>query len=757
MPIQARTTVKNSRLSSVELKSFPEETLQLPPKHHVFTPNTLPGQPIPRELALQQCIQDLNQALSQAIAVKQGIANRLLFVLPDKTRTQVAAQTLIDAGLQLKQQNPNLDITLLYGLGTHPFMTAEEIERLIGPDRYLQVEAAGFEIYQQSTKAITTELSRVTIWDFAQTVPAIVKTKSDVARIPPLLQHSGLTDTMPAAPRLFIHIAPTLLDTHLDLVAALLIQLDKHMGQRRWKLSLDRRCVTSDHLEQLRQTLAPESRCTLRCESAAAQTVDLSLALMPQTDACFGVRWGRHYTIQVPKLLFQNHLTVVAGDTKIHPYEGRYGSGGINKMLAVGIASLDEIRRSHSTQVLLHDHTRVGDGASPFVAQLERTASSIRYAMLTRRDSLALVEPYGFSAIAQGSNQIWATAFGQSEASRHQIATDWKHAFTVNTPEPFDLVIHDVAPHKGTDILAGARTLQYLCDWHSASQPLLTTPETDCVAVMFNRCSEPKNNSGIGNEGTKAHMDVLGQIVATELDPVAKRLSQATTLSDAKHILNTARDRILQRWQQHLIIISQSDQLLSELYDLTCQGERLQQRGVADPIVLPLLLEKLERDCQGFTPLAKTLNQIYQTLYQQRQFSSVKQAVHQALNLYSQHEGLGEGGQRTLRLLKICRCFGTWLVATDNPAVIHYLQTLDPDLSQHLPIHLRPSLDKTPLPVGILGIVPVDLAHRAPQYAVEVAIAYGHWHKPKTQLNTGFLTAPLILQRSGLQPEVWAK
>ncbi|WP_171814901.1 hypothetical protein [Halothece sp. PCC 7418] len=32
----------------------------------------------------------------------------------------------------------------------------------------------------------------------------------------------------------------------------------------------------------------------------------------------------------------------------IRPYEGRYGSGGINTMLAVGIASLNEIRRSHS-------------------------------------------------------------------------------------------------------------------------------------------------------------------------------------------------------------------------------------------------------------------------------------------------------------------------------------------------------------------------------------------------------------------------
>lgn len=757
MPIPARTTVKDSRLSSVELKSFPKETLRLPPNHHVFTPSTPQGHPVSRELVLQQCVQDLTHALDQAAAIKQIVANRLLFVLPDKTRTQVAAQTLIDAGLQLKQKNPDLDITLLYGLGTHPFMTAEEVEQLIGSDRYPQVQAAGFQIYQQSTKAITTELSRVTIWDFVQTVPEIVKTKSDLAHLTPLLQQSGLTDTRPAIPRLFLHIAPTILDKHLDLVAALLIQLDEQIGRRRWKLSLDRRCVTPTQFEQLRQALTPQSRCTLRCESAAAQTVNFSLALMPQTDACFGVHWGHHYSIQVPKLLFQNHLTVVAGDTKIHPYEGRYGSGGINKMLAVGIASLDEIRRSHSTQVLLHDHTRVGDGASPFVAQIEKTASSIRYAMLTRRDSVALAEPYGFSAIAQGSNQIWATAFGQSEASRHQIATAWKQTFTVNAPEPFDLVLHDVAPHKGTDILAGARTLQYLCDWHSTGQPLLTAPESNCVAVMFNRCSEPKNNAGIGNEGTKVHLDVLGQIVATELDSVAGHLHQSATLTEAKWALNTARDRILQRWRQHLIIISQADQLLTDLYDLTCQGERLQQRGITQPIMLPLLLEKLERDRQGFTPLAKTLNQIYQTLRQQRQFSGVKQAVHQALNLYSQHEGLGEGGQRTLRLLKICRYFGTWLVATDNPAVIRYLQTLDPDLSQHLPAHLRPNLGKTPLPVGILGIVPVDLAQRAPQYAVEVAIAYGRWHQPDSQLNTGFLTAPLILQRSGSQPEIWAK
>lgn len=757
MPSPAKTTVKNTQLNLVELKSFPKETLQLPTPNCVFTPNAFQGQSIPRELALKQCIQDLTQALKQKAATKKVTANRLLFVLPDKTRTQVAAQILIDAGLELKQQDPSLDITLLYGLGTHPFMSDQDIERLIGTERYLQVQAAGFQLYQQSTKAITTELSRVIVWDFDQTVPEIVRTKFDVARVTTLLKDCGFGNVIPATPRLFIHIAPALMAAHLELVIDLVANLDEQMGHRRWKLSFDRSCITADQFQRLAHVLSQNSRCTLRREAATEQKVNLSIALMPQTDACFGVHWGHHYTIQVPKLLFQNHLSVIAGDTKIHPYEGRYGSGGINKMLSVGIASLDEIRRSHSTQVLLHDHTRVGDAASPFVAQIEKTANSIRYAMLTRPDSLALAEPYGFSVIAQGAEQLWATAFGQSEASRHQIAATWKQAFTVNTPEPFDVVLHDVAPHKGTDILAGARTLQYLCDWHSSNQPLLNAPETDCVAVMFNRCSEPRNNGGIGNEGTKIHLDVLGQIVAAELTSVIQHLKSLKGLAEIKAYLNTVRERVLQRWHQHLIIVSQADQVLSELYDLTCQGERLQQRGVDDPVMIPLLLEKLERDRLGFTPLAKTLDQIYHILRQHRQLSLIKYALNQALNLYSQHEGLGEGGQRTLRLLKICRYFGTWIVATDNQAVNCYLQTLDPDLSQYLPSQLRPSLNKVPLSVGILGIVPVDLANHPPQYAVEVATAYGRWHKPNTQLATGFLTAPLILQRSGLPFDTWAK
>jgi hypothetical protein len=114
---------------------------------------------------------------------------------------------------------------------------------------------------------------------------------------------------------------------------------------------------------------------------------------------------------------------------------------------------------------------------------------------------------------------------------------------------------------------------------------------------------------------------------------------------------------------------------------------------------------------------------------------------------YATTEGLGEGGQRALRLLKILQKFETFLLATENPTVLNYLETLDPDLTPFLPASLRPGLSGHALRFGLLGITGIDLQQNSCQQALDKAIDYVEfYHSPPKNYQITFLPRPLIIK-----------
>ena len=607
---------------STELISYPGNPVSLPPGAHLLTPKAIDREPLDRRDLVKRCAALLNEAVTKAELENNQILSSLLLILPDKTRAQVAARILVDGALQLKQIKPCLEVTILYGLGTHPLMSELEIQGLMGRERYCQLLENDFQITQQSTKAMIHEMARVAIENQYQ------------------------------------------------------------------------------------------------------------------------------YTMEVPQILFSHNLTVIAGDIKIHPYEGRYGSGGINKMLAVGIASLNEIRRSHSTRVLMDSKTQVGNPDSPFVRKLEITANNIRKAMLNRPGTAVMSIPYGLSVIAEGEQQIWGLSFGQTEASRGELAREWTEAFTVATATDFDLVISDVDPRYAADILAGARALQYICDWDIPQNSLLRHPDQGCVALLFNVCNELKNNSGIGNDGAKFHLDVLADITRRKAAEMVSRLAQASTVSQVLTLLSTAKSQVLQHWEHHLRAVSEANEWFESLRNLALEAYQREQLGLDNRSALQMLEDKFQQYGGDQNPITQAIAQIHQSLQTRPNLAATLAAIEKAAAIYQEHEGLGEGGQRTLRLLKICRHFKTCILATHNQAVATYFQVLDPDLTNFLPDDVQPFFQTHCFKASILGLVGFDLTRQTPQAAIDLAIDYGGWQKPyASPLKTCFLQIPLILSR----------
>lgn len=120
--------------------------------------------------------------------------------------------------------------------------------------------------------------------------------------------------------------------------------------------------------------------------------------------------------------------------------------------------------------------------------------------------------------------------------------------------------------------------------------------------------------------------------------------------------------------------------------------------------------------------------------------------IDQLQQYYQLSEGLGEGGQRVLRCLKLLHKFETFLLATDNQTVLDYLAKLDPDLNNYLPPALRKILDKQKIHLNLLGIRGINLTVYSPQQCLELAINYGQYYNHESQdLRIAFLQEPLIV------------
>ncbi len=690
----------------------------------------------------------LKGAMWGAATQSQRPVERLLLVLPDKTRTQMAANLLLDSVLALAPAQAFSTITLLYGLGTHPLMEPEEIWRLMSPARAQKLADLGAHIHQQTTKAVTNPMAFVTVWQ-DQSGPEVAVADLWALR-EPLLMAWAAAHQRDAS--LWLGCFPSVAQAERVDLVRLLRSLHQARPAAPHPLVVDCRDPRLNHWLQTQlgasvatsihiHTTPPD----LGQEPETAREIRF-LDRNPQGEFC--LRQGDRYTIEVPELLFTHDLIVVAGDTRIHPYEGRFGSGGINKMLAVGIASLNEIRRSHSTRILMDPLTRVGESRSPFVHRVAATARSIRDALRTRSDSRAMVDPYGLTVIGQSEDAIWRMAFGQEEQMRQPLAQTLTQRYTVSVRKPLDVVISDVEQHKGTDITAGARALQYLCDWHRPTNLLLNHPEQGCVALLFNPCGEPKNNQGIGNDGTKLHMDVLGDLLQRLRPQLTRSLTQATTPDSARQLLTLTRQTVLGRWQQHLCSISEATEWLVDLQRIARTGYHQTRQGQVTRDFTKYLQERLERYGRGPNHVNRAIAAIDYRFQHTGDWQGLLAALTDTATLYQEHEGLGEGGQRTLRLLRLCRTFMTLAIATQQRAVLDYLNWLDPDITGDLPETVQAAYRQQGLRASVLGLVPIDLNHQSPTEAAALALRYGQWHKPEApEINTGFISHPLILRR----------
>jgi hypothetical protein len=123
-------------------------------------------------------------------------------------------------------------------------------------------------------------------------------------------------------------------------------------------------------------------------------------------------------------------------------------------------------------------------------------------------------------------------------------------------------------------------------------------------------------------------------------------------------------------------------------------------------------------------------------------------------------KGLGEGGQRALRLLSILRKFDQLLVATLNPAVLEFLNS-DKLWTGDEQQFSQPSrrADKQPnRPFEAVGLYGISLRKYSPQQGLELAIERHRQLQEYSekipsgdrgsQLRVAFLQEPVILMRS---------
>lgn len=401
------------------------------------------------------------------------------------------------------------------------------------------------------------------------------------------------------------------------------------------------------------------------------------------------------WSLPMPESLWACDLILVAGNTELHPYERRGGSGGIHKMLAIGIGAPLVIRRSHTAAVLLDPPASapLAGASNRFVALIDTVAEGIVAALLRDPGCRLACPPLGFSLVVNRQGQPLASWLSDRERDRVQLSALVERRQTVSLERPVSFVIADPERNKATDLLAGARNLHLLCMAHSEANPLLDGTAPRRIAILLNPCHETANQAGIGNRGTVDHLEALRAFRLEE----QRRLLGAWPTSDRAAAIawRHSRARLLGRWEDYL---RQSGEDEAVMEDLLAQLEPLraeQADGDAAERARRLLQEAIDHSWGGRRRL---LEQAYQRLV-----AGVEPAVlwlRQSIASWL-FQGLGEGGQRALRLLCLLRQFDELLVITNNPAVLDFVDSLDPPLE---------SLSLAAAPAGrLLGLRGADL------------------------------------------------
>ena len=784
---------KRSELDGVDterlvLKSFPHQSVQLPSQCKIVSASSQNYHPLDRSQLIDQVRLSLDQfwkKVSPAPVSATPIipattipattipaptipaltipaltipAPRVLLLLPDKTRTSVAPRLLIDAMLSWKVEHPTLGLTVLFGLGTHPLMSDGEIADFLGHDRYEQLCNLGISFKQQTTLINTLPLRSIQVWEklnntdgnpdsFEALNQAIEQSREqlrqaiqeqDQERSGSLSDTSAILGT-PSEISPLQGIRPEAFWYHRNRMNFLTDQFRQVLDSNQPHAVLSE--TSSDRLlpKNLEQSLKND-----RSEN------DPESQPISEKKSGLNLSTGRVYTVSLPEDLWQHDLILVAGDTKLHPYEGRGGSGGIDKMLAVGIASINTIRRTHSTKVLLDKSTRVGNPHSFFVQSIQTIAHDITKALLTSEtigQSRLKTKPIGLSVVGKDDQTIFGFWMGQEEPDRQRLTKIVQDAYTVTVGQDFQVLISDPDPYKATDILAGARGLQYVCNWHSLENSLLSNTPRERVALLFNPCNESKNTEGIGNIGTKTQLDVLGTIVQDHWSQLLSNLQHAQTLSQVMALLHETRNSVLHQWFFHLKVTSEADDFFNLLRTQVLEIRNFQLMALDDTQVRDILQSTLANYSSCYNAVEQDVTKLLDLYLTDPDLDLLLQQIGILQSRYAEHPGLGEGGQRSFRLLEICRYFQTFILATDKAAVLAYLQDLDPSIAPHLPPALHTELDRLSIDLSILGLRGVDIASDQAQKAIDLALHYAHWQNASRPVNTLFLRDPLILKR----------
>jgi len=308
-------------------------------------------------------------------------------------------------------------------------------------------------------------------------------------------------------------------------------------------------------------------------------------------------------------------------------------------------------------------------------------------------------------------------------------------------------VIVDTERRKATDILAGARSLHFLCSFDDPTNQLLLCPPAGRSALMFNACHETKNSNGIGNAGTLLHLNALRSFVHDSIAEARDMgLIQASSgLSDNKR--RKLKKDILGRWEDYLRLVSNEDIFFARIERLLI--------GIISTDTNPQEKEPLLKE------LAHNLNESFAHSFgnhrhvitgTRHHFAS--SGARDALRFLQQStqalgfKGLGEGGQRALRLLVILQKFETLYIATDNQHVLDFLVELNhpPGIS-----NLGQPTDQsaTEAEPNILGLTGISLNAYSPQAALEIAL--GRHYDQTTPLNDSelaFIQEPVIIKRN---------
>jgi hypothetical protein len=107
-----------------------------------------------------------------------------------------------------------------------------------------------------------------------------------------------------------------------------------------------------------------------------------------------------------------------------------------------------------------------------------------------------------------------------------------------------------------------------------------------------------------------------------------------------------------------------------------------------------------------------------------------------------------EGGQRALRFLLILQRFERFVIATDNPAVIAYIETFSPDLRcLKSPTWFEVLPPDPPFRLDLLGVSGVDLRQQSPSQALQSCytahqLLRGHAREG----SCGFIQNPILLE-----------